>query len=179
MPRAPLKPALAPHGPQHYWAAVLAHKHRHVQSLWSVFTLQVDTKVPRPCGHAGQLWPASHSAPQGFIRTAQPPHPPTLTSPLAIFIRLLQTISGLASSYPNLEQTMSSPAHGGTLTGRKFRLLTTLRNPDKTAAEPGSCSQPFVAVTRDSLFSEDGEGEEGGDREGAESSSNTQENNRR
>lgn len=91
----------------------------------------------------------------------------------------LQTISGLASSYPNLEQTMSSPAHGGTLTGRKFHLLTTLKNPDKTAAELGSCSQPFVAVTRDSLFSEDGEGEAGGDSEGAESSSNTQENNRR
>lgn len=139
----------------------LAGRHKGSTSLWSCRAAVASLTLRSPRVHP-------HSS--------ATPHPPLQ---FLSDCNKLQTISGLASSYPNLEQTMSSPAHGGTLTGRKFRLLTTLRNPDKTAAELGSCSQPFVAVTRDSLFSEDGEGEEGGDREGAESSSNTQENNRR
>ena len=69
----------------------------------------------------------------------------------------LRSISDLSFSYPNLEQTMSHPAPRRTLTGRKperqiFRLLITLRNPDRTAVELGPRSQPFVAVTRTVSF---------------------------
>lgn len=124
--------------------------------------------------------PRGPSAQRGLLFLAQSSLQPLLGSLLSNKSR---SISGLAFSYPNLEQTMSHPAPSRTLTGRKperqiFRLQITLRNPDRTAAELAPHSQPFVAVTRDSFFSEDGEGEEGGDREGAESSSNTQENTR-
>lgn len=101
-----------------------------------------DTPLPR--GPSAQL---------GLLFLAQSSPRPLLGS---LPSNKSRSISGLAFSYPNLEQSMSHPAPSRTLTGRKpemqiFHLLITLRNPDRTTSELGPRSQPFVVVTRDSF----------------------------